>query len=206
MNFASLMWYEKFSWDLYSCSGIADKRLPVYSINFRYTLGHRSYFLPTFWEDYYFVFVLSEIWYHWRLTLHESFAFTYLLLTALLLLLLFAANAVSRALANAFAALFPRVDPLFKRFHCETAAWKLFTAGILAVCYLAGFWLVPYWLPPPAGFFFFFAVLAELSGIAIMALNRATTQLIGEKRSSTVQLEILIAATGVLASGLADAG
>ena len=91
-----------------------------------------------------------------------------------------------------------------KRFHCETAAWKLITAGILAVWYLAGFWLVPYWLPPPAGFFFFFAVVAELSGISIVALNRATTLLIGEKRGTAMQLEILVGATGVLASNHDD--
>lgn len=204
MNFASLMWYEKFNWDLYSCSGIADKRLPVYSINFRYSLGHRDYLLPTFWEDYHFIFVLNEIWYQWRLTLHESFAFSYLILAALLLLLLFAANWISRAFSIAFAAVFPKLNPIFKRFHCETAAWKLITAGILAVWYLAGFWLVPYWLPPPAGFFFFFAVVAELSGISIVALNRATTLLIGEKRSTTMQLEILVGATGVLASNHDD--
>ena len=194
------MWYEKFNWDLYSCSGIADKLLPVYSINFRYSLGHRDYLLPTFWEDHYFLFVLSDVWYQWRRTLHESFLLSYLCLLALLLLLLFAATWISRAFSNVFAALFPRINPLLKRFHCETAAWKLITAGLLAVCYAAGFWLVPYWLPPPAGFFFFFAVVAELSGISIVALNRATTMLNGEKRSVKVPLEILIGTTGVIAS------
>ena len=33
VNFPNMMWYEKFNWDLYSCSNTKDRDFPVYSIS-----------------------------------------------------------------------------------------------------------------------------------------------------------------------------
>lgn len=82
------MWYEKFNWDLYSCSKTKDRAMPVYSMSFHYTLGHRAFFLPTHWFAYKYFFVMSDYWLAFRRELHESFFFTYLALLALLGLLL----------------------------------------------------------------------------------------------------------------------
>lgn len=94
------MWYEKFNWDLYSCSKTKDRAMPVYSMSFHYTLGHRAFFLPTHWFAYKYFFVMSDYWLAFRRELHESFFFTYLALLALLGLLLAASRRIIAAVAS----------------------------------------------------------------------------------------------------------
>ena len=77
------MWYEKFNWDLYSCSKTKDRAMPVYSMSFHYTLGHRAFFLPTHWFAYKYFFVMSDYWLAFRRELHELLLKEYPSYTAL---------------------------------------------------------------------------------------------------------------------------
>ena len=202
MNFPSLMWYEKFSWNLYSCSKLEDKSMPVYSINFRYSLGHRSYFLPTFWEDYHFIFVLSEYWYGWREKLDESFLLPYLESCALAVLLLVFSPWATRLLSTVVVALFNSTKDLMKRIHCETAIMKIVSGALIGGAYLLGFWITPYWYRPAAGFLFFAVFFTIFTSVLLLAFNKAANVVNGEKRSAALQLKILIVANAVMMGGV----
>ena len=195
------MWYEKFNWNLYSCSKLEDKSMPVYSINFRYSLGHRSYFLPTFWESYHFIFIMGEYWYGWREKLDESFLFSYLQSCALVVLLLVSAPWSIQLLSTIVVALFNSTKNWMKRMHCETAVMKMASAILIGGAYLLGFWITPYWYRPAAGFFFFAVFFTIFTSVLLLAFNRAANVVNGEKRSAALQLKILLVTNVVMAGG-----
>ena len=191
VNFPNTMWYEKFNWNLYSCSTIKDAAIPVYSISFRYQLGHRAYFLPTHWFSYYYVCDLNSLSLSWRQQLDESFLGYHLACALIVLFLLLSAKLLLSLVAVAMQGIRSLLLPVSKRIFCKTALAKCAVAGMIGLMWLFTRDFVPAMLRPRAGYTWFYIIDTLLLVIVLMGLNKGTNIIMGSKFDYHVSLGIL---------------
>ena len=196
------MWYEKFNWDLYSCSKTKDRAMPVYSMSFHYTLGHRAFFLPTHWFAYKYFFVMSDYWLAFRRELHESFFFTYLWLLALLGLLLAASRRIIAAIASVVCFVDSSCGKWIQRSGVATAIVKLAVSALIGVLWNLAVEVVPYHLLPPQGYLFFFLFYSVFLGLLLLGFSRATAMVLGISEKPKTALSLLLGTHAVIAGGL----
>ena len=194
VNFPSIMWYEKFNWHLYSCSGLNDPEMPVYSINFRYTLGHRSYFLPTHWFSYYYIWELNNYYLNVRQQVSESFASSILLCSALLAVLLILSPLFITIISSLMVSLFTLIGKPLNESGLATAACKWFVASLIGLFWLFSREIVPGTLRPSMGYLFFYLIDSLLLVITLLGFNRSTNTILGVNTiKATSSLWILLA-------------
>ena len=193
VNFPNTMWYEKFNWSLYSCSILKDASIPVYSISFRYQLGHRAYFLPTHWFAYYYVWDLNPVFLSWRLQLNESFLGLHIACALLVLFLLLAAKLLLSVVAAVMQAIHSLLLPVSKRIFCKTALAKCAVAAMIGLMWLFTRDFVPATLLPRAGYTWFYIIDTLMLTIVLMGLNKGTNVIMGSKLDYRVSLGILLA-------------
>ena len=199
VNFPNMMWYEKFNWDLYSCSNTKDRDFPVYSISFHYTLGHRDFFLPTHWFAYKYIFIMNDYWLSFRRELNESFFFTY----AWLLLVLGAGLAVARYVIGAVSyltvLLYPYVGKKLVATGMATGVVKMIVAALIGVFWDISVEIVPYQLFPSQGYLFFFLFYSYFLSVLLLGFNKATSVLMGSKMGCKSSLLLLLGTHGAIA-------
>ena len=179
VNFPSIMWYEKFNWNLYSCSGLNDPEMPVYSINFRYTLGHRSYFLPTHWFSYYYIWELNNYYLNVRQQVQESFVSSVIFCGTLLAVILALSPMFITMVSSLTVSLFNSIGKQLKEFGLATAGFKLFVAAIIGLFWLFSRDIVPGTLRPSMGYLFFYLIDSSLLVITLLGFNRSTNTILG---------------------------
>ena len=199
VNFPSAMWYEKFNWDLYSCSNTKDRAIPAYSISYHYTLGHRSFFLPTHWFSYKYFFVMNDFWLSFRRELNESFFFTYLWLLALLGFLLAVSRRIIAAIASVVSFVNKRCDKWIQRSGVGTAIVKLVVAGLIGVLWNVAVEVVPYYLLPEQGYLFFFLFYSAFLALMLLGFSKGTAMVMGIPEKPKTVLGLLLGTHAVIA-------
>ena len=192
VNFPSMMWYEKFNWDLYSCSSLNDPSMPVYSISYRYTLGHRSYFLPTHWFGYYYIWELSNVFLAIREQLNESFGGLYFYCMGIITIILFLAKPMVMCISATVYYVHTFLQPISKKIFCKSAIVKSLVSGVIGLVWLFSREVVPGTLLPRWGYFFFYIIDTLLLVIILVGFNKGTNAVMGMKYSSATSLRILL--------------
>lgn len=193
------MWYEKFNWDLYSCSGLNDPTMPVYSINFQYTLGHKEMFLPTHWISYYYVWAMNDYWLTWRSQLNESFFTTHFYCLLIAVCMITVGILVSPIIAQAVTILYQKIKPFMKQLNCASAIMKLGVSLIILGIWYVSFSITPYHLYPSSGYFYFYLYYSILAAIFIIAFNSGTNTALGINQSFIPSILLLCCCHGVYA-------
>lgn len=192
VNFPSIMWYEKFNWHLYSCSGLNDPEMPVYSINFRYTLGHRSYFLPTHWFGYYYIWELNNYYLGVRQQVNESFTGSIVFCLSILSLLLVFSRVIIAAIASLMAFFHQNANNYIKQSGVATAFGKCLVASLIGLYWLFSREIVPGTLRPSMGYLFFYLIDSTLLVITLLGLNRGVNAIQGTNLKPTAALSLLL--------------
>lgn len=199
VNFPVLMWYEKFNWNLYSCSGLNDPNMPVYSINYHYTLGHMEMFLPTHWFSYHYVWQMNNYWLSWRTQINESFFTTHLYCLLLVVGVLAGGMLVIPCIATCLSFFYRTLQPAVRSLYFTSSVMKLIVSlFILGIWYVSRI-IVPYYLYPSAGYLYFFLFYTLFGCIWIFGLNRGTNAILGTKMTCKHAVTLLSTCHFVLA-------
>lgn len=198
MNFPVMMWYEKFNWNLYSCSKL-DDAIPVYSINFQYTLGHKEMFLPTHWLSYKYVWVMNDYWLTFRQQINESFFFTHLYCLLQVILIILLSMILIPVIGAIVSTIHETTKEFMKNVFCTSALLKLTVSVIILGIWYVSFSITPYYLYPEAGYFYFYLYYTLLGALFIFGFNRGTNIILGTKQSCKHSLLVLIICHGLYA-------
>lgn len=191
------MWYEKFNWSLYSCSGLNDPNMPVYSINFQYTLGHKEMFLPTHWLGYKYVWAMNDYWLSWRTKINESFFGTHLYCLLLVGVIILIGMLAIPCISAITIVVYRSAKSFAKNIHCASALLKLTVSVIILGIWYTSLTITPYHLYPDSGYFYFYLFYTLLGSIFIFGFNRGTNAILGTKNSCKRSLMILLICHGV---------
>ena len=156
VNFPVLMYYEKFNWSLYSCSGLNDPTMPVYSINFQYTLGHKEMFLPTHWFSYHYVWEMNNYWLSWRMKLNESFFSTHLYCLFLIFIVVVIGMLAIPSLSTLVYSFYQTLSSSLRSLYFSSTLMKLTVSFAILGIWYTSFSIVPYHLYPSAGYIYFY--------------------------------------------------